>query len=144
MLTDVFELETTARQMFFKDIEDGSWYAEDVNAVYIAGLMYGHDGVFRPDDHVTNEELVSTVCRAAKRGRAWALSADPDQMLQGFIYRDSISPWAMEDVAIAVKMNYFYRLYENGGFNPQKPATRAEAAAVILRAYNEMETEGLL
>ncbi len=144
VLTDVFGLETTAHQQFFTDIEDGSWYAEDVNAVYIAGLMYGHDGVFRPDDPVTNEELVSTVCRAAKRGRAWALSADPDQMLQGFIYRDSISPWAMEDVAIAVKMNYLYRLYENGGFNPQKPATRAEAAAVILRAYNEMETEGLL
>jgi len=60
---------------------------------------------------------------------------DVAKELTVFADADSIPSWAREAVAEVVKAGLMNG--DNGSFNPENPAARAEAATVIYRAYNK-------
>lgn len=122
-------------QKLFSDVSVDSWYAPYVQAAYSAGLMRGKSGgVFAPDEKVTLQELAAVAARKADKSIT-VTETEKENILRGFVYRDRISDWAMEDVLIATKSGALNRLYENGLFDAKANATRAQTVSVISRIY---------
>ena len=55
-------------QNYFSDVAADAWYADGVNAMAAKGFFAGDGSVFRPDDTITYEEMVTVLSSVA----AWA------------------------------------------------------------------------
>lgn len=115
----------------YNDLDHGSDYYDYIEAALRAGLVFGiaHDK-FAPNQNLTREEAAAILARA---GNMKDLK-DPDiiKILSKFTDQESISPWARNQLAAAVKAKVLYGLDDNT-FNPQGKTTRAEAAAMLVR-----------
>lgn len=119
----------------FADVPGGAWYAVYVNEAAALGFVRGADGKFRPNDAVTREEMVAMLARVM--GAASAGSSNAASVLTEFRDADSVSGWAKEAVAAAVREGWLTGAA--GQLAPQRTASRAEAAALVARV---MERSG--
>lgn len=112
----------------FTDVPSEAWYAADVAAAQAAGIALGSDGAFRPSDPVSRAEVVSLIIRAYEYKHG--LIAAPATTAS---FRDatSIPSWASEAVAKSGSLQ-LVNGYQDGTFRPGNPATRAEAAKLIV------------
>ena len=118
----------------FSDVKDGAWYAEAVRWAASSGIVGGYDArTFGPDDPVTREQLAAILYRASAAGGK--LPDGKSGSLSEFGDADAVSPWAADAVRWAVGCGL---LRGSGGMLlPSRPASRAEAAAVLER-YGRM------
>jgi hypothetical protein len=112
-----------------------SWVQEAAAVAVREGLVKGDlvDGriVFAADRQATRLEVALLLVRALARKGA---SLTPGQ-LDRFGDADAVPPWARDDIALAVGAGLLGG-YPDGTLRPEKPVTRAEAAAILSRAYN--------
>lgn len=97
----------------FGDVAETAWYAPSVNAMAELGFVEGDgSGSFRPDDPLTNEELITVLARVA----AWlcvdfyeAAQAGPEEGTLEDETFAAYSPWARESVWLlgSSQSNYF-------------------------------------
>lgn len=117
----------------FSDVGHGKYYTAALNWAAAKGVARGSGGLFRPDDPVTREELMVMM------GRSVGCFTPPDRIELDEVWyiqdEDSVSEWA--------------KPYLKWGFNnvidgyrvdscttylmPQRQASRAEAAKMLLR-----------
>jgi hypothetical protein len=123
----------------FADVAASSSHADAVGAAYEAGLVSGYeDGTFRPERLVTRQELALLLQRAmASFGDA--PNADPASTLARFADRADIAAWAVEAVAAATAAGITLA-DDAGAFSPTKHATRAEAAAMLERLLDYLQS----
>ncbi len=88
---------------------------------------------FDPDGPITRTELAALVARLAERGLGPAAPVEP-----GFVDAAVIPAWAKRDVGAAAAMGLVGG-YPDRTFRAEKPATRAEAASMILRLLNLLQ-----
>ncbi|TEB08010.1 Endo-1,4-beta-xylanase A precursor [Pelotomaculum schinkii] len=122
----------------FQDVAGTAWYAGSVAAATYEGILTGYDGgFFKPDAFITREEMAAMIARAARAaGKEDALSGgELERQLAQFKDRQLISPWAEEDVALAVRAGIIKGL-PGGDFSPQTNADRAQSAAILKRFLN--------
>lgn len=117
----------------FPDLTE-DWYRAAVDWASENGIVLGYeDGKFRPDKYISREEM----CVILDRMLAWC-----GKKVQGsdltFADRNRISAWAKESVG-RVSAIGLIKGKENNLFAPRDTATRAEAAAVLLRLYDYTE-----
>jgi|GEM_PF-2129991 len=138
ILSRTLSLKTDGyNKSFFDDVDTNAWYYGNVSAVYCEGLLRGNGNkLFDPDDNITLEELVTIVMRAYGNYKLDTNTVDSDIVLKEFVNKDSISDWATESIAFAVKAGIIDNLYENRNFEPKSNATRAQAAVIMCRIYN--------
>ena len=120
----------------FTDVDQDDWYYYPLNLAAKRGLIAGYaDGSAGALDNITREQLAVMLARAVATDEELAAGGQPD-------YRDAdeISSWAAPFVAVLQEKG-FMTGDENGSFNPQAKATRAEAAVLMYRA---MEMYGLI
>jgi len=115
----------------FTDVAPGAWYFDYVQTAATLGLVKGSEGRFRPDDPVTREEMAAMVIRALGLEERAAETEGP----LPFTDAEAVSDWAKGYVALAVQEGLLQGM-PDGTFQPGGTATRAQAAAVILRAMN--------
>lgn len=129
-------LEAPARPTF-GDVAPDAWYYADVETAARHGLVRGSPGRFRPGDPVTREEMAAMLVRVAGLEAAARAAVDA-----GLPYADAgeVAGWARGYVALAHREGLLKGVGA-GTFAPKAPATRAQAAAAVLRA---MERQGLL
>lgn len=123
----------------FPDLEDssGHWAEKDIYKLISLGIASGDpSGNFRPNDKVSRQEFAKMVVLAA------GLKPDADPRLQ-FTDASRISTWARGYVSAAVKAGIISG-YEDNTFQPQKDVTRAELAAMIVRALDNNDSQGEL
>jgi|GEM_PF-2313588 len=119
----------------FKDVTPDKWYYADVATAYRNGLVSGYDAnTFGPEDTVTREQMAAMLVRALNRlGKAPALvEGEARIILAAYQDKDSISGWAVQSAAAAVKSG-LVKGRGAGLFAPQATATRAEGAALLRR-----------
>ncbi|MFS0726682.1 S-layer homology domain-containing protein [Paenibacillus sp. 1P07SE] len=102
------------------------WARDYIAAAYESGIVEGYGaGSFGPDDRITREQLAVMLMRAASLGSSGADAAFADTQ--------ELSSWAAEAVA-AAQHHAVISGYPDGSFRPRQPATRAEAATMIVNA----------
>ena len=110
----------------FKDVRENEWYAGSVSAAFAAGLVKGYeDGIFRPDQGITREELTTVLVRALD------LPTSTGEILP-FTDAAKISSWAKNSVAAGV-VGQLVKGYPDGTIRPQDAVTRAECAVMVYR-----------
>lgn len=115
------------------DVAEDAWYAAAVAWAKESGVFTGDDeGLFRPEDTLTRQELAAVISRFARwQGLDTAATAPPD-----YADADAIAPWARESAAWCREKGLITGL-TGTEFGPGSPVTRAMAAAILVR-YTDM------
>lgn len=124
--------ETKATAERFSDVPSGEWYSEAVAWAAANGIVEGYgNGIFKPEQSITREEM----CTIMNRAFGTEIVGDDIDETPDFADADAISDWAAESVA---RMAYagIVQGVGNRRFAPADTATRAEAAAIVLRMYD--------
>ncbi|MFD1955508.1 NEAT domain-containing protein [Paenibacillus thailandensis] len=119
----------------FKDADRiPAWASQHAVLAVDAGLISGYeDGAFRPGNPITRAELAVIVTRAAKLDTANAPQT-------AFADEADIPAWASKEVAAAVEAGLITGK-DGGRFDPNAPATRAEALAMVIRLVDLIAAE---
>lgn len=110
----------------YSDCEADSWYAKAVAWGAREGVLKGYgNGSFGPGDPITREQLAAMLWRYAGEPAA-------EGTLDGFADAGRAGPWAVDALRWAVERGI---LTGRGGgvLDPTGQATRAEAAAMLMR-----------
>ncbi|MEW6183456.1 MAG: S-layer homology domain-containing protein [Bacillota bacterium] len=117
---------------------DNHWAAETIREMVYKGIVAGYpDGTFRPENTINRAEC------AAILSRALGLPAGDTGMLSGFADKDTIPVWAQNAIAAALGEDLIKGYPEAGGnttFQPLKPITRTELAAILSRTLTQEVT----
>ena len=113
----------------FPDLKD-DWYADAVAWAQEAKVVIGDDkGLFRPDDDVTREEMVTMLYRfAASQNMDTTTTGD----LSNFTDASSVQSYATEPMTWAVGNGIILGM-GNNELAPRESATRAQFAAITAR-----------
>ncbi|WP_025027160.1 S-layer homology domain-containing protein [Caldalkalibacillus mannanilyticus] len=118
----------------FDDVKAGSWYYDAVQAAVSNGLVTGKTASsFAPGDQITRAEMAVIIGRALKNLGVDQASTDA---LAKFADRSSFPTWAAKDIAVVVDSGIMTGRSADR-FASQEQTTRAEAAVVIYRIFNE-------
>ena len=131
MLVLTLGLPVGSGQTPFSDVSANAWYAPYVAAAAGAGIVRGTSATtFGPGQAMTREQLAVVVARAMKLARTATLH---------FTDSTRIAAWALRGVEQAVAGGYLDG-FPNGSFQPESPATRAQAAKVLAMLLREVGT----
>lgn len=117
----------------FTDVAQGAWYSDAVNWAAEKGLVEGYgNGQYRPNGKLTREQIVVILYRYAGYKMADTTARTE---LQGFADGGTVSAWAVEAMQWAVAEGLMTGIAHGNSLSlaPQKGATRAELAALLMR-----------
>lgn len=112
----------------YADVNDSAWYAGAVSAAYRAGAITTQRSVFRPEDAITREEMAVMLVRALGYTTIAGLAKDHP-------FTD-----------VTTNSGYIAMAYDMGlvtgttaaTFSPDSPATREQAAVILMRLYDKL------
>lgn len=123
----------------FTDNADGEWYTAAVNWAYANGVLGGYAGttLVGPNDSMTREQLAKMICAWAKNQGVDTSVASLTAFL-GLVDNANVSDWATAPMIWATDAGIITGVETPEGkmAAPQSTATRAQMAAMTLRALN--------
>jgi hypothetical protein len=123
----------------FKDVDTKAWYHGAVAAAYQAKLVSGfEDGSFRPNQQITRQELAVLIRNALQFVGKQENRTEAAAGLSSLKDSSAIAAWAQEAVALAVQTGIASGR-EDGSFQPNDQATRAEAVVMVKRFLTKAE-----
>lgn len=123
-----------AQNISFSDISLADWYAQDVKTAVSYGLISGYDdGTFKPNGQITRAEAMVIIDRAMSIVQLEKVktSAAAIELLSSFTDESTISDWARQAVASAVKQAIVQGV--DNKLAPSDNITRAQTATMIRR-----------
>ncbi|MDD4160634.1 MAG: S-layer homology domain-containing protein, partial [Synergistaceae bacterium] len=118
-------------QSAFSDVAD-QWFTDTINIAVEAGIIDESESVFRPNDAITREEIAVMIKNAvAAIGKSVKLD-NVDELIGRFADYDNVKAESKDAIAALIEMGVISG-NEKGEINPGDDATRAEAAAMIIR-----------
>ncbi len=116
----------------YPDCVAGSWYAKAVAWASEQGVVKGYDsGDFGPDDPITREQLATMLWRYAQ-AKGQDVSVGENTNILSYTDIDQAGEWAIPALQWAVGSGVMTGR-GNGVLDPIGKATRAEAAAMLVR-----------
>lgn len=137
MLVMVLGLQETAYNGAFRDVSAEDWYAGILQSAYESGLVTGADGLFWPNRPISREEMAKLLVCACEQ-RLGAITAEE----AAFTDRAAFSAWAAAYIDKAAAAGLVSGM-EDGTFNAQGSASRAQAAVVAERLLTGIRKGGL-
>jgi hypothetical protein len=115
----------------FEDVKEGMYYTFAVAWGEANGIVNGYgDGIFKPEQTVSRQEMATVLLRYAKFiGKGAGSEADT---ALGFADSAKVGDWALEGVAFCAN-NGIVEGRPDKTFDPAAFATRAEFATMIHR-----------
>lgn len=126
ILQKALNLSFDKKESEFEDVKTDDWYYEGISACSSQGIIKGDNGLFRPNDEITREELCAIIARIFDN------DSEASWEKLEFGDKEEISDWAKNAVAIVNKLGIIEGM-ENGNFCPKQTATRAQTAVIISR-----------
>lgn len=118
----------------FSDVMRDKWYFGYVESAYNSGIISGvGDGVFAPDANISRQDMAVILFRLASFA-GHELSGEAEE----FADDESIASYA-KNAVYSLRGAGIISGDENGSFNPNAAATRAEAAQMIYNLVNFLE-----
>ncbi len=125
---------TVREPLRFADVAEGQWYSEAVRWADSQGIVEGYDAeTFGPHDNITREQLAALLWRCAG-------SPESSGSLEQFTDGETAGSWAAAALAWAVEQGIVTGK-GNGILDPRGSATRAEAAAMLMRYCESPSTQ---
>ncbi|WP_141692407.1 S-layer homology domain-containing protein [Paenibacillus pectinilyticus] len=139
MLTVLFDLKDSTATTTFTDVESGAWYANAIASAQKAGLVQGKDdGSFGVNDQISREDMAVLIYRVSKmQGSGTFKTSVAIDKSSTFFDIEQSSVYAREAVNALLQAGIMNGM-NNGYFEPKSSSTRAQAAAVLYRLYQEM------
>lgn len=110
----------------FSDVNFGDWYYDEISKAKAAGYLSGYgDGTIKPNNRITRQEVALIFYQLLKLQDTGTML-----VLNQFTDEDSIPAWSRSAVATLVSGKYMSG-YPDGSYQPTRPTTRAEAAALL-------------
>lgn len=117
---------TSDRSYSFNDVREGAWYSDFVNAACANGIFVGgEDGSFKPDDHITREQLAIVVYRMIKE------KADFPDVQSGGFEDDFQIDECFKGAVYSLKAIGVISGRSNKLYCPNESVTRVEAAVIL-------------
>lgn len=113
------------------DIEADSWYAAAARWAIDQGIVTGSNGLLEPARIITREEMAAMLYRYADKQKLTLSEAGAGSALSDYTDASEISGWAVNAMRWACRFGMLNG--SDGKLNPRAAATRAEAAAILLR-----------
>ncbi|WP_340007473.1 S-layer homology domain-containing protein [Paenibacillus sp. FSL K6-0276] len=136
ILVKALGLTPSSQTLNFKDIKSDAWYAGSVGVAVQSGLFKGYpDGTFRPDQTITQQEMISILYQALTYGGYKSVS---EGSLLQFDASTGFKTWSSEAVNALIRAN----VIKTGDVFPiqaSKKTTRAESALLIYRLLNALK-----
>lgn len=133
MLIHALDLENNSAKQSFGDVSANAWYAPYVAVAAEKGIITGRSAAqFDPSATITRAEMATMISRAVKSLNPAATTSA--SALGQFSDAAKISASLRDGVAFAAGNNLV--IGNDGKFNPNNTATRAEAAVIIYRTIN--------
>jgi hypothetical protein len=117
----------------FKDVSNQNEIAKDIDQAVRTGFMQGYsDNEFKPLENIPRYQVLVTLAT----GLGLQPSQDADQILEQFGDLSQMPDWAKEQVAAATEAGLVVNPpgVDKSSLAPERPATRAEVAAMIHQA----------
>lgn len=127
MISKALELDEITENIY-SDVPDDAWYKDVVLKCTKAGLIQGSDGMFRPNDLISREEMAVILYRA----KHYIGLGNEETVSLAFADKDEISAWAKDAVASMAHEGIINGMGDNM-FAPKNSATRAQAVVVLER-----------
>lgn len=109
----------------FKDVKDGLWYSEAANKMVSLGyIRMNGEGMFAPSKAITRAEYAYILAKLKKLPLS-------DKTIKDV----SAEHWAADAIASCIEAGIIAG-YSDGTFRPDREITRAEAVAMMSRAFN--------
>lgn len=118
----------------YYDVVSDDWFAGYVQAAKNEGYISGYNGMFRPNDYITREEIAKVIVAAYNKKTNNTM--EPGAALY-FSDIESISAWAYDYIVEATKQGFVNGVSETR-FAPKSNATRAQAAVMLKRLYDKL------
>lgn len=112
--------------MAFSDVDQEAWYAEGIRWAAAQKIVTGADGMFRPNDPVTRQDLAVMLARWQQ---AEGVVLDQTGEAPAFADNDQIAPYAAESVYLMQKAGVINGI--DGSFQPKGTATRAQLCKML-------------
>lgn len=122
---------TTSAKTQLRDV-NSSWAKDDILTLVNKGIINGYpDGTFRPQRGITRAEFAKIVARA--------FHLDPQGTPK---FKDAKDHWARSHIS-ALTERGIIKGYPDGTFRPDNRINRAEMIAMVIRALNFGEKDGI-
>lgn len=112
--------------MTFSDVSQGAWYAEGIRWAASQKIVTGADGMFRPDEPVTRQDLAVMLDRWQQ---SEGVELDQSGEAPAFADNDQIAAYAAESVYRMQKAGVINGI--DGSFQPKGTATRAQLCKML-------------
>ncbi len=131
LLKKVFDPKNRQSAIDFKDLTPEYWASDAIKEVSTAGLLKGYPAKdFRPDQPVTRAEVLVALATALNL----KTPSTPAKTLQVYQDADQVLDYAIAKVAAAQEAGLVVGYPKEKLLVPNKPATRAEMAAMLYQA----------
>ncbi len=131
ILQRAFSTDPGGNKISFKDVAGNFWANSAIDGAVNTKFLKGYPGeVFQPEKQIPKVEMLVSLAS----GFALKQPADEAGILK--IYKDTgeIPKWATEQVAAASQAGIVVNHPDIAKLEPQRPATRAEVAAIVYQA----------
>ena len=124
-------LKLSDKKADYKDVND-EWFAPYVGACSEAGIISGYDGMFRPNDNITRQEMAVIIVNAY----SYLEGKGANGGIDNFTDKAEIADWAKAAVDTASSVGLISGMGD-GTFSPSANATRAQAASIVKRLLDK-------
>lgn len=133
LITRLLKYEKSNNKLPFKDVSPYDWYYKSVQIAYQNKIINGKtETIFDPNGDITRQEMAKIIFNILKEK---GYKKGDYNNLNKFKDKKDIAPWAKESVGLLVKEGIITGM-DNETFEPNKNATRAQAAVILYRLYN--------
>jgi hypothetical protein len=135
LIDQAFDLPPQQNKIQFKDVPVEDPATGDIEKAIQKGFMKGYSSdSFRPEENIPRYQVLV----ALATGLNLKPTKDPKQTLSSFPDAAKIPTWAIDRVAAATEKGLVVNYPNPQLLNPDRPATRAEVAAIMYQALTNL------
>lgn len=132
----VFEDRSTAKAVNYEDVSSDSSAQTEIQTATKYGFLTGYPGnIFRPEQQMPRLQVLV----ALASGLNLEIPSNPDEVLSVYQDKEKIPDWAKKKIAAATVAGLVVNHPDVTTLNPDRPATRAEVAAMFYQALVELK-----
>lgn len=134
MIVELLGIKDDTAEVSFSDVESSSWQYPYVASAVKFEIVYGKDDdSFGAEDNISRQDMAVIAMRAAKMA---GITVDEEEA--DFDDKNEIESYALSSVSVMKSLGIIQG--DGGLFRPKGNATRAEAAQIICRLMEVLET----